>query len=175
MSHWNPFSKSYIVKCDDGSEKHVYKRVDDAFPLELAGFDVRVTGRFKDTFQNQTELQAEVRKMVDAQLFSISDRNNGLMMEFRAAYIVFQSDPCSQSDFFKKQVKEILAEQRELRAFDAELARLENLIKGDLNKGQEVYSKLRKLSEDLDLHKQQQLAVSQAFESSRNAINSLLE
>jgi hypothetical protein len=33
-----PFSKTYRVKCPDGSVKSVYRHVDDAFPLYIQGW-----------------------------------------------------------------------------------------------------------------------------------------
>ena len=175
MFHWNHCSRMYVVRCENGSEKHVYRRVDDAFPLELVGFDVRAAGRFKDAFQDQAELKVKASKMVDAQLFSISERNNGLMMEFRAVYVVFQGDPCKQHEFFSKQVKKIIKEQRKLRALDAKITNLEKEAETRSMLGQEVYRKLIEILEGFDSRKLQKKEIIQAFESSRNALQSLSE
>jgi hypothetical protein len=76
-------------------------------------------------------MKGEYVTAIHGLLFSLDELNQGLMMTFRAAYIVYQNDPCSHSDFFEREIAKLLDEQRQLRALKVqidgliELARLQ--------------------------------------------------
>lgn len=175
MAHWNPFSKTYLVKCPDGSEKRVFKRPDDAFPLHLDRLDLTFAGGVKTEFLKRANLEADFRKRVDALLFSIDSRNGGLMAEFRAAYVVYQTDPCTQTRFLTHQVAALIEEQQKLRAFDAAIVALANLAQSGSMGQEELSARLAKIFDDIDPRRQQSMAIARAFESSRQAALSLSE
>lgn len=125
-----PFRKTYNVKCPDGSVKTVYKKVDDAFPLLLSGWEGKV-GVSADVLKKvNADLEAEYASKVHGLLFSLDEVNQDLMMSFRGAYITFQSDPCGAAEFLQREMKKLLEEQIRLRTRKVAIDGLIELAKG---------------------------------------------
>jgi len=126
-----PWSKTYRVKCPNGHTKTVYRSVDDAFPLFIPGWKANLTAAGKVLDKATAEMKGEYATAIHGLLFSLDELNQGLMMTFRAAYVVYQNDPCKHSDFFEREIAKLLDEQRQLRALKVqvdgliELARLQ--------------------------------------------------
>lgn len=47
-------------------------------------------------------------------LIGLDDLNQGLMMNFRGAYLVYVNDPCRGASFFERQIEKLNGEQRRL-------------------------------------------------------------
>ena len=124
-----PFSKTYQVKCKDGSVKTVYKKVDDAFPLFIPAWkgDLSAAGKILDKVN--AEVKAEYAAAIHGLFYALDELNQGLMMTFRAAYVVYQNDPCQHGLFFEREVAKLLDEQRRLRALKVQLDGLIQLAK----------------------------------------------
>jgi hypothetical protein len=124
-----PFSKTYRVKCKDGSVKTVYKNVGDAFPLCIPGWkgDLSAAGKVLD--KANADLKAEYATAIHGLLYALDELNQGLMMTFRAAYVVYQNDPCEHAPFFEREVAKLLDEQRRLRALKVQIDGLIQLAK----------------------------------------------
>ena len=88
-----PLSKTYKVKSPDGHVKTVYRNVDDAFPLFIPGWKANINAAGKFLERLSGEIRAEYSTAIHGMLFALDELNQGLMMTFRAAYIVYQNDP----------------------------------------------------------------------------------
>ena len=124
-----PFFRTYTVKCPNGHVKTVYRNVDDAFPLFIPGWKANLTAAGKVLDKVSAEMKGEYATAIHGLLFALDDLNQGLMMTFRAAYIVYQNDPCEHSAFFEREVAKLLDEQRRLRALKVQIDGLIELAK----------------------------------------------
>ncbi len=145
MAKWNPFSKSYEVKCRDGSVKTIYKNVEDAFPLSINGYDTSISASVKSELLEESGLDSHFKSKVDGLLYGLDEINNGLMMSFRSAYVGYQTDPCVNTHFFLEQITKINEEQQRLRALKMQIRGYVELAKsnpGDSSQLAEQYNKL---------------------------------
>jgi hypothetical protein len=145
MARWNPLSKSYHIKCGNGSIKTIYKKADDAFPLFISGYEGNISAKVNSELLKESELTANTKSKVDTLLYGLDDINNGLMMSFRSAYIGYQTDPCANNGFLLDQITKINEEQRRLRALKMQIVGYVELAKsnpGDSTKLAELYSDL---------------------------------
>lgn len=110
-----PFSKTYTKRHSDGREKTLYRNVDDAFPLYIPGWNVSLAAAGNVIDKVNANMKAEYSSAIQGLLFGLDDLNQGLMMTFRSAYVVYQSDPFKHDDFLAREVEKILDEQRHLR------------------------------------------------------------
>lgn len=132
-----PFSKRYRVRCPNGHTKTVYRNIDDAFPLCIPGWKANLSVAGKAIDEITADIKGEYATAIHGLLFALDDLNQGLMMTFRAAYVVYQNDPCLHGDFFAREVAKLLDEQGRLRALKVqidgliEIARLQPQNSGD--------------------------------------------
>lgn len=106
------WKKQYKVKCCDGSTKYVHYDVNDAFPLELRESDKRSRARVDVMQQVSGELERSYADRIRAGLFSLSKTNDTMMVNFRAVYTVYQSDPCGQTAYLATETKKVIDEHR---------------------------------------------------------------
>lgn len=145
MAKWNPFSKSYQVRCPDGSIKTIYKNIDDAFPLSINGYEADISTKIKSEILKEAELDTKLKSRVDGLLYGLDEINNGLIMSFRSAYVGYQTDPCSNNGFLLDQITKINEEQRRLRALKMQIRGYVELAKsnpGDSTKLAQLYNNL---------------------------------
>jgi|GEM_PF-5615206 len=64
-------------------------------------------------------------------LFAISQKDESLMMNFRAAYVVYQDDPCRQSVWHTQQVQRLIDDQTRLNDVSIRLQALAALTNGN--------------------------------------------
>lgn len=138
MSKWNPFVTTYDVKCPDGSVKTVYKKVEGAFPLFVAGWEANISGKMKSELNVNGELTGGYKTKVDGLLYGLDEINNGVMMSFRSAYVGYQSDPCTNNDFLLSQIEKVNDEQRRLRALKMQIFGYVEMIKNNTNNLKEL-------------------------------------
>jgi hypothetical protein len=124
-----PFWKTYTVRCGDGRVKTVYRNVDDAFPMYIPGWNTSLAAGAKAPDSTAADIKAEYSTAVHGLLIGLDELNHGLMMTFRAAYIVYKNDPCQHGDFFEREVEKLLEEQRRLRTLKVQIDGLIQLAK----------------------------------------------
>jgi len=112
MSKWNPFSDTYTVKCCDNTNKIVHKKIETAFPLALSSFDAKASIGVTSEFIEEAKASGSLKTQIEGLLFQLDEFNNSLMMKFRAAYVGYQSDPCSNNQYFLSRI-EIISEREE--------------------------------------------------------------
>jgi len=133
MSKWNPFSRTYIVTCPDGTTRIIYKNIEKAFPLHIEGWEADFKGKLKTEMLGNAEVDSKYTSKVDALLIGLDDINNGVMMSFRSAYVGFESNPCENDEYFRKLIEKIHDEQRRLKALKMQLTGFVELIKSTKN------------------------------------------
>ena len=62
-------------------------------------------------------LNIECVKAVQGLLVSLDEPNNDLILKFRAAYIVYQTDPIANNDYFVREIARIRENLDRLKAF----------------------------------------------------------
>lgn len=131
MPHWNPFSKLYIVKCKDGSEKTVYRDINHAFPLAVSGTDFKFTAKMRSDIIKDIKLDASSKEKIESLLYQIDDLNNNNMIAFRAAYIGFQSDPCANNQYLLREIEKINNEAQRLSGFKLQIRGYVDIVRND--------------------------------------------
>ncbi|MGD0733880.1 MAG: hypothetical protein ABR976_01990 [Terracidiphilus sp.] len=97
----------------------MYKNVDDAFPLYIQGWQGNVSGSARgsaipDVGNLEAKLNATYATKIQGLLFAIDELSQTVVINFRAIYLAFQTDPCSNGDFFVRQVAKLVSEQQQI-------------------------------------------------------------
>jgi hypothetical protein len=100
--------KTYKHKCPDSGTKVIYRNVDDAFPLYVKAPTVAGGLDAGPGAGSLGNVKAEYRSTVQAVLYNLDELNQTLMIEFRAIYLAYQTDPCGQASAFSRQVERII-------------------------------------------------------------------
>lgn len=133
-----PFTKSYTIKCPDGTIKTVYKNIDDAFPLYIQGMDTSISAKTDLDNNSNNELNATYKSKVDGLLYSLNDQNQSLMMTFRTVYMVFCSDPCSSSEYFQREISKITDEYGKIQKLKMQIDGLIQILNSSSNNSIQV-------------------------------------
>lgn len=104
VSGWNPFVDSYDVPCADGSRKTVFKKADKAFPLWVNGYEGSLAAKLDGELIKSASVDADLKRKVEGLLYQLDELNRSMMASFRAAYVVFQADPCANADFLRTEI-----------------------------------------------------------------------
>ena len=169
------FFKSYTVTCPDNTTKTVYRSLDHAFPLISKGVDLKMAGKLADLSSSQLAVGAELKTNVDALLYQIDHANKELLISLRAAYLVFQSDPCSKSDYLESQIDKIDNEQRRIRSFDMALQAFIEIAKSNKMEKTEISNMLSEILDRFDGSRRLSTAVSNELSSATRVAKTLLE
>lgn len=175
MTIWNPFTKSYEVKCVDGSVKTVYKKVADAFPLAISGYEAKLTANIKSELLGEGGLDGNLKTKVDGLLYGLDEINNGLMMSFRSAYVGYQTDPCANNVFFLNQITKINEEQRRLRALKIQIRGYVDLAKSNLGDSTQLAERYNNLVNKIGSESMGNAGVVEAICVTRDAAHELME
>jgi hypothetical protein len=145
-----PWSKTYVIKCPDGTIRIVHKRIDDAFPLYVHGTQTKVSARASDGLGAMSAgVDAQHQSQVQALLVAIDSKNNALMEKFRGAYSVYETNPCAQAEYFAEQVKSLIAMHDRLTEVEIGSQALIQLIRAHPTNETEIYSLFSKLLDNL--------------------------
>jgi hypothetical protein len=117
----------YKHKCKDGSVKVVYRDVNDAFPLFIEDFKGSVDGNLEAIKGAPVKVRADYETKIKGLTFELDELNKSLMMSFRTVYLVFQSDPCNDDGFFKRQTERLLLEHSRNTTFREQIRYLINI------------------------------------------------
>jgi len=135
--------KTYRVKCPDGTIRDVYKNVDDAFPLFIQGFQADVTAELKAIDGLSAKAKAAYATKLQGLLYGLDEHNHSLMMNFRAVYVVFQSDPCGSIEFLRRSIEKLCEDQKRLSDLRTKVRALIELAKNQKAESGEVFALFR--------------------------------
>ena len=145
-----PFPKTYKVKGPNGQIKTVYRDVNDAFPLYIKGWKANLKAAVKVLDKASVDIKAEHATAIHGLLFAVDEFNQGLMMTFRGAYILYQSDPYEHSGFFEREVAKLLDEQKRLRILKVKIDGLIELAKLQSEHSDEFVKVLANIVDSVD-------------------------
>lgn len=143
------FFKTYTVKCPDGTVKTVYRNVDDAFPFFIPGWKAKLKIAGKALEEVIGELKTEYSTAIQGLLFGLDDFNNGLMMTFRGAYIVYKNDPCKHGMFFEREVSKLLDDQSRIRTLKLQIDGLITLASLQSSNSSEITKTISKIVDQM--------------------------
>lgn len=104
-----PWSRTYRVKCPDGSTRTVHRNIDEAFPLDVRSSQTRLAAGIAGVSGVASgNISSEHQDKVESLLVAIDSKNNTLMVKFRAAYLVFMTNPCRQSEYLADQIRQLI-------------------------------------------------------------------
>ena len=124
-----PFGKRYHVRCPDGSEKTVYRNIDDAFPLSIHGWKGDLAAEGRGIAGETAKLKGAYATKVQGLLFGLDELTQTLMLNFRSVYIVYISDPCGNAGFLLREVEKLVAEQQRVARLRIQVRTLLDLAK----------------------------------------------
>ncbi|MDO9392188.1 MAG: hypothetical protein Q7U71_10505 [bacterium] len=128
-----PFSKTYVVKCPDGTTRVIYKNIDDAFPLCIPGWKGKTGGSIEAIKGASVNINAEYQTQIQGLLYSLDELNQSLTMVFRAAYIAYQSHPCKNAASFNRLIEKMIHENSRLTALKIKIRGLISLAETNPN------------------------------------------
>lgn len=174
MAKWNPFSPTYTVKCPDGIKKILYKKVEDAFPLFIEGWEANVSTKIKKEALINGELDGSYKTKVDGLLYGLDEINNGMMLSFRSAYIGYQTDPCTNNSFLLTQIEKINEEQRRLRALKMQILGYVEMVKNNTDNTESIAELYNDLIHKIGSPNLSNTGVLDAISSSTSAAKELM-
>jgi hypothetical protein len=133
------FSKTYRIKCPDGTIKSYVKDIDKAFPLSLKDTQAKIDSAVSLQKEATANLNVQYASKIQGLLFSISEQNKSLMLQYRSAYFIFQTDPCSNNSFLIRQFEHVNSEQQNLMELKTKLEALINLAETFPTNGENVF------------------------------------
>lgn len=132
LINW-PWSRTYDVRCPDGSTRTVYRNIDHACPLFISGWKADVSADLKGVGELSGDAKAKYETQIHGLMFSLNEQNQSLMMSFRTVYLAFMTNPCGNDGFFQRELEKLLDEQRRISALKLQIAALLQLIAASPN------------------------------------------
>lgn len=173
MNSWWPFSKTYNRRCSDGTVKTVYKNIDDAFPLHIPGWQGNLSATVKGLEQIEGSVKADFTSKIHGLLYTLDELNQGLMMTFRGAYVVYQNDPCSHAEFFEREVAKLLDEQHRLRTLKMQIEALITLASKSTQESEKFLNIFSEIVQKLGNYSAPKVASSE-INDARNIVKSIV-
>src|SRR5687768_16666040 len=102
-----PFGRTYSVDCPDGTTKRVYRDVDTAFPLYIKGWEGNMSADASAVGTGSGAVKGAYATKIQGLLFGLDELTQTVMINFRNVYMVYESDPCSQSGFLAREVEKL--------------------------------------------------------------------
>jgi hypothetical protein len=148
---WNLFSRTRQINCPDGRPAIVYKRIDEAIPLEIRNTQTKAGGRGNLSNVGSVELDSTYSSSVEKILVAINDRNGSQVLDFRNAYLAYMSDPCGNRDFLARITARIMEDRAFLDRMQIRADTLVELIKQSPKNGGQILELSRSIMTDLNL------------------------
>jgi len=142
LSKINPFSKTIKIRCPDGSFRTVQKNIDDALPLYIPGWKGSADGKVSGKGEITGSIGGSYETRIQGLVFSLNETNDSLMFFFRAAYVSYMSDPCTNSKSFDIRIERIIEESNKQKRISIGLRNLRELSEKDPVKAGQLYQSL---------------------------------
>jgi hypothetical protein len=134
------------VKCPDGTTRTVHRKIDDAFPLNIQASQGRFSAAVRDgAGVVSANIQAEHRSKVEQLLVEIDSKNNTLMVKFRAAYLVYMTNPCAKGEYLADRVAQLITMHDRLTEAELSTQGLIALIKSSPNETEAILKLFREI------------------------------
>jgi len=153
----SPFGRTRRIRCNDGTERVVYRNIDHVYPLEAA--DRRTQGKLAAAALDKLKASVDVavQTHVAGLYFQLDEANLSMQSKLRTTYVVFCTDPCSFSaDWLHARTRELMDEETVFRRLVLEIHRLQALVSngvGDAALISEIAKSLRELAKPIDVQR----------------------
>ena len=124
---WWIFGKTRKHRCPDGTERIVFKNPDDAFPLSVKDWSTRLEGTLNAVKELQGSLGADFKNQIEGFFVQLDQANSSMQSQFRAIYVVYQTDPCGQDGYLATEIQKIIERECTLRRMQIEISKIESL------------------------------------------------
>lgn len=161
------FSNTRRVTCPDGRKVDVYRDENQAIRLYVSDYDANLFARADTGLLQDAGISAHLKRRVRTLMDNRDDAHAALMYQFRVIYGTFATDPCSNGEFLKEEVKLILETYRELQEQKNKIfAYLQNSRE---HRSQQNFLEQRIQALEDEILRPQVTEVAEAFETTRQA------
>jgi hypothetical protein len=108
------FSRKEKHVCPDGTVRYTHRNADAAFPLYIANTDKKSSGELKGLKGISTKISKEDKTKIQETLYALDDFNNTLMLKFRSAYVLFETNPCAGYQTFSDEILKINSDHQKM-------------------------------------------------------------
>lgn len=143
------WSKKRTVKCQDGTERYVYRNIDDIFPIYLK--EVKASAKAAASAANDLsgEAAAQYEDKISELLFHIDEYNKSSQTQLRSAYVIYEADPCAELPYLKQTVEALSAREYNLRRAEAAVKHVVSIANACRNGDTEVDAAAIQIGENL--------------------------
>lgn len=146
MGFWSSWGKTRDIRCPDKTTRILYKNIDDACPLFIAGFKADITADIKGAEDLSGKVAAQYERDIKGLLFSLNEQNQSLMMSFRTVYLAYSTNPCGNDNFFQREIEKLLDEQRKISALKIKIGALIQIASAVPTNNQRISSAYREIA-----------------------------
>src|SRR5689334_11085524 len=86
-----------VVRSHDGTVHYVFVNPDDAFPYYCRDTKSRIAATTEAFQQVKSSVDASYEQTISQVLFRITDKNEGMQLHIRNAYLAYAASPSSSS------------------------------------------------------------------------------
>ena len=160
------FFKTYTRKCPDGTKHTLYRNIEDAFPLYITDNVGQLTAGLNIADSADANIGGNFASKVSGLLYDLDWSNRNIMFEFRSIYSVYQAEPCSNSEFFRTQIKQIVEDHKNLKLLEIKIKGLIDIINinGTID-GQELLKIYMDIIKDFGRYLQTEAPKAKIYES----------
>jgi hypothetical protein len=110
-----PFLPTRTVVCPDGSRHVIQNNIESFFPLSVSEKTAKVDAELKIPETVEAEAATKMKNAIKSVMVSIDKNNGSLVLEQRAAYTAYASNPCGSHEWYKKQLEDISMRRQRLQ------------------------------------------------------------
>jgi hypothetical protein len=143
-----PFSKTFKHRCPDGTIRIIHRNVDTAFPLFIETANNKTNINLDGIKGFKGKIKNDYKTKIEGVLYELNEMNSSLMMKFRSAYILFQSNPCSSYEIFTSEIMKINSEHQNLMVLRTKIKGLIDLAGNNSIEEKSLSSGILKLIEE---------------------------
>ena len=118
-----PFFRTRKIKCPDGTFRIVHKDIDDLFPLSISNNTANVNAGVRIPEGLEANIGAEFARAIKGVLFSIDGNNSSLVLDQRAAYTGYATNPCEKANWYQRQIEDLSTRRHRLQEQERLLGR----------------------------------------------------
>jgi len=143
-----PFSKTYKLRCPDGSIRIVHRNVDTACPLYIKSFQNKLKTEINLLKRIKGKISNDYQTKIEGVLVELNEMNGYLMMKYRSAYLLYQANPCQGYGSYSNETLKINDEHHKLMVLKSKIKGLIDLTGNNNIEALSLYKGMLKLIED---------------------------
>lgn len=140
-----PFLPTRTVVCPDGSSHVIQNNIERYFPLSVTDNGSKWDAELKIPDSVEAKAATEIKSAINSVMVSIDKNNGSLVLEQRAAYTAYASNPCGSHEWYKRQLENLSTRRQRLQEQESMLSALITLTQTPGIELPEMVSVLRRL------------------------------